>query len=340
MKEPKKILVIRAGMLGDVLMTTPLISSVRKKYPQSKIYYLVGDWSKSALQGNKDIYKLIVFDDSIIFERKLFKVIELIKRLRKERFDLCLILDKSYLWNLFAFLTRSKVRIGFNRKWEGFLNTKNVDFNGSKYELDYYLDVVRLLDIEPDKDMKISIPKEDEKFAADVFKNINFAIGIAPGGAQNPGQSFALKRWPIENYVALIKKLNKKLRYQVILFGGKDDATTAKEIEKDAKVINFAGKLSIPRTAALIKKCRLFITHDSGLMHLAAAVKTPVIALFGPTSAVRFAPKDSVVIKSHLNCAPCYDIYGNYKKCETAKCMESIDVEEVESVIHKVLKGS
>ena len=328
----KNILIIRAGMLGDVLMTTPLVHAIRKRYPQAKICYLVGDWSKEILKGNKDIDLIITFDDSIIFEKRLFKVLALIRRLRKERFDLCFILDKSYLWNIFAFLAGAKERIGFNRGKEGFLNTKNIDFSASKYELDYYLDIAKLIGIEEETDMNIELSGEDKKFAEKKIKE--GTIGIAAGGADNPGQSFTLKRWPLEKYIALIKKLNK----DTALFGGKGDIKVSKEIDNKTDATNLTGKLTIQQTAACIKRCSLFIAHDSGLMHLAAAVKTPVIALFGPTPAKRFAPKHSVVIKSHLRCSPCYDIYGNYKRCEKAKCMESISVGEVESAIHKVLK--
>lgn len=339
----QKILIIRAGMLGDVLMSTPLVSSIRKRHSKAEIHYLVGEWSKSALQGNKDIDRLVTFDDSIIFERRFFKVLGLIKRLRKERFDLCIVLDKSYLWNIFAFLTGSKTRIGFNRGWEGFLNNKNVDFDGSKYELDYYIELARLMGIKPDNDIKLIPSKSDEKFAESAIKKYHLKnkilIGIAPGGARNPGQEMAVKRWPKERYSELINKLSKNKQIAVILFGGKEDISLAGDIINKAKgsIINLTGKSTIPESAALIKRCRLFITHDSGLMHLAAAVKTPVIALFGPTPSIRFAPKGSVVIKSHLKCSPCYDMYGNYKKCEKAKCMESITVNEVESAINSIL---
>lgn len=348
-KNLKKILVIRAGMLGDVLLTTSLVKAIRKKYPKTKIYYLVGEWSKDILKDNKDINKLIAFDDTIVFKRKFFQVLNLIRTLRKERFDLCFVLDKSYLWNIFAFLCKIPFRIGFDREGEGFCNNLNVKFDGTKHELDYYLEICRLLDIkleEDREDINLAISKKDEVFATGIIKKYNLEnktiIGIAPGGAKNPGQEMTVKRWPKERYIELINRLIKNKKISVILFGGKDDVGLAQDIAKNtrANIVNLAGKSTIQESAALIKKCNLFITHDSGLMHIAAAVKIPLLVLFGPTSATRFAPKNSAVIKSHLSCAPCYDIYGNYKQCENAVCMESISTEEVESAIHKILKDS
>ncbi len=328
-----KILIIRSGAIGDVLMTTPLVKGIRKKFPKAHISYLTGRWSKGVLEGNKRIDELIVFDDDIIVRKNLFGFLDLIKKIKGKKFDLCIVLDKSYLWSLFAYFCGIPKRYGFSRNWGSFFNTKSVKFDGSKYELEYNLDVGKLLGIDAkDKKMELFLGKDDLRFADDFVKRnrLKNIIGIGAGGARNPGQDMAAKRWPKKKYAELINKLTQK--YDIILFGGPGDREINDDIAKSVKiknnVVNLTGK-SLKQSAALINKCGYFITHDSGLMHIASTTKTRLIAIFGPTQAERFAPRNAVVIKSKADCSPCYDIYGSFRKCKEHMCMESIDAGEV-----------
>jgi len=144
-ENPKKILVFRSGAIGDVLMTTPFLKSLRTRYPKAEIVYLVGNWSRSALDNNPSVDRIISFDDSILFKKKIFQLIKFRSKVVAERFDLCFILDKSYLFNIFAYLCRIPSRIGFDRKGEGFANSLSVDYSGAKCESEYYLDLIALV---------------------------------------------------------------------------------------------------------------------------------------------------------------------------------------------------
>lgn len=328
-----KILIIRSGAIGDVLMTTPLVRGIRKKFPKAHISYLTGRWSKKALEGNKNIDEIIAFDDGIIARKDLAGFLSLIRKVKGKRFDVCLILDKSYLWSLFACFCRIPKRYGFSRNFGGFINTKSVKFDGSKYELEYNLDVGKLLGIDvKGKGMELFLGKDDLRFADDFarknrLKNI---IGIGAGGARNPGQDMPVKRWPRERYAELINRLTNK--HDIILFGSQGDEeinnSILREVKAKNKIFNLTDK-TMQQSAALISKCSYFITHDSGLMHIAATTGTKLIAIFGPTSAKRFAPKNAIVVKKNLKCSPCYDIYGNFKKCKEHRCMELVKAEDV-----------
>lgn len=331
-KDLKKILIMRSGGVGDVLMSAPLVKAIRKHYKNAEITYFVGDWSKDILRDNSDIDKIFNYDDLIIIKRNIFKIFKLIKNIKKQKFDLCFNLEKSWYWSLLAFLFGIPARVGFNRKGEGFANTITVPFDGTKYELEYYLDLARLLNMKiTGNDMEIYLTKEEinkaSKFIEDNKLKNTKIIGIAPGGADNPGQKAVIKRWPLDRYIELIDNLDKK--WNVVLFGGNNDIDTCITLKKKEKrkINNTAGKFTIKESAALMKHCKLFLTHDAGLMHIAAAVKVPLIALFGPTQAERFAPKNAIVIKSKVK--PCYDIYGSFKKCRNINHMHSIDVKEV-----------
>ncbi len=332
---PHNLLIIRSGAIGDVLMTTPLVRAIREYYPKAEITYLVGEWSKGAIETNPSVDKIISFRDEIVAKKKLFGVYNLIKKIRRQKFDRCFILDKSYIWNLFAWLCKIPVRVGFDRFGEGFPNTYNVQYDGTKHEVDYYMDIAKLIGAKIYGDMEFFVPKKDEDYANRFFlKNkISNVVGIAPGGAGNPGQKLSAKRWPVGKYAELVTRLLNA--NDVLIFGGKNDMEIAKsllhslETKTDRQIIDLAGKLNLKQAAAMIKKCKLIISNDSGPMHLAVAVKTQVIGIFGPTDPNRFGPRVGKVVTSKFSCGPCYDAYGRFKKCRDYKCIEKISVDEV-----------
>jgi len=334
-ENPKKILVFRSGAIGDVLMTTPFLKSLRTRYPKAEIVYLVGNWSRSALDNNPSVDRIISFDDSILFKKKIFQLIKFRSKVVAERFDLCFILDKSYLFNIFAYLCRIPSRIGFDRKGEGFANSLSVDYSGAKCESEYYLDLIALVRGK----RRVSSPKlyptsSDKIFVQDLVVRGNLTgknlIGIAPGGAENPGQKMHLKRWPEGQYARLIKRLSASKKTMILLFGGDQDKELIDAIIKKTgreNVLNLAGRLTLHQSSLLMKKCKLFVTHDSGPLHIAATARIPIVALFGPTPAQRFAPRNAVVVRSPSKKCPCYNIYGRFT-CDV-DCMSLISVEEV-----------
>lgn len=326
----KNILVIRSGAIGDVIMSTPFLRNLRQNFPKAKISYLVGKWSKDVLRNNPNADEIISFDDDIYVKKQFFNVLKLIAKLRKRSFDLCFILDKSWIWNMFAFLIGIKKRIGFSRGREGIWNTDSVKFEGRKHEIDYNLDLLKKVKIKPvNYEPEIFSSKKDKQYASDFIDKIGNKgriIGIAPGGAINPGQDAYIKRWPKERYLELTK-----LNYNFIIFGGKEDKEIADYIISDSKNKNIYNSIgnSPQQARELMKECDIIITHDSGAMHIASTTNTKLIVLFGPTPAKRFAPLGSYVISKKGRYCPCYDIYGNFKECEEKNCMEKIKVEEV-----------
>ncbi|MDP2750788.1 MAG: lipopolysaccharide heptosyltransferase II, partial [Nanoarchaeota archaeon] len=134
----KKILFIKSGAIGDVIMTTPLIRTVRNEFPEAEIQYCTGNWSKGVLENNKNIDKIIPFEEKIIFKKNIFKLLKLAKSLSKEKFDLCFVLDWSYLAGLFAAMCApSAIRIGFNRNSEGFAHSIRVPYGDKKHDSQY-----------------------------------------------------------------------------------------------------------------------------------------------------------------------------------------------------------
>ncbi len=348
----KKILFIKSGAIGDVLMTTPLIRGVRRRFPNAEITYFVGEWSKDVLKNNKNVDKVISFPDDIIFKKKLLKLKKLSKKLSKENFDLCFVLDWSYLAGLFGYICApNAVRIGFARGKEGFAHSIGIPYGDKKHDSEYYLDMARAIsatDVDKkDVSMELFLSEPDKKFASNFVKKRKMGgkiIGIAPGGASNPGQTVLLKRWPCERYIELCSLILEKTDAKIIFFGSKDDFDAIKAVEKKVKikkererrVFDASGRCSIHESAALMKKCKVFVTNDSGAMHIAAAAGVPTISIFGPTNPVKLAPlgKKHKYLWSKINCVPCYK-NGSYAKCRHKKCMYAIKAADVFYAVKK-----
>ncbi|HII29454.1 hypothetical protein COT48_00895 [Candidatus Woesearchaeota archaeon CG08_land_8_20_14_0_20_47_9] len=362
----RTILVMRSGGLGDVVMSTPMLEQLRKLFPRVEITYLTGRASAAVL-SEPLVNDVIDFDDQIFIRKKIAPALKLASRIRKRHFDLAFMLDKHWIFGLFARLCRIPIIIGFDRHGEGFLYNLAIPFTGSKYEGQYYCDLARAVAIIKGVELEghngINYPppplavegckpilypaKKDiiwaDKTASEIRKfRLQRLIGIAPGGASNPGQEFALKRWPEERYLQLVKMLLDK-GYAVAIFGsGRADLRVSRSIigrlERNRSLVHdFTGRLSILQSTALMKHCDLFITHDSGPTHL-AATQTKTIALFGPTPSRRFAPENAIVIEKSLKCQPCYTLFGGFKKgCKRPACMRGISVEEVFDVAEGVL---
>lgn len=330
----KKFLIMRIGAIGDVIMTTPIIKAIKKKYPSSHVTYIVGRWSSEVLKHNPDIDLLWIVNEEMFFNKDTKKLANLIKELRKEDFDYGIILDKSWFFNLFLFLCRVKNRYGFSREHHlinKILLSKQVRFLGKKKEYEYYSDILytslglkyRYSDMAlyPTKKEKSVINKYMESF------NGKF-IGIAPGGAINPGQKALQKRWPKKYYSKLVNHLLLE-KNKVFILGGDGDKhyNRFSEFEDHKNYYNLTGAFNIRQMYYLLKKyCCAFISHDSGPIHLAAAAKVrKIIALFGPTPPERFAPENSIILKSKIPSS--YTILGEFKSNKGG--METIKVEEV-----------
>ncbi|MBI4092920.1 MAG: glycosyltransferase family 9 protein [Candidatus Kerfeldbacteria bacterium] len=295
---PKKILIIRSAGIGDVLMSTPLIRNLKDTFPQAEIVYVVGAWSRGVLEGNPYISKIIDFPDEVIWKKRWFEIGRLIREIRRQRADLGFVLERHFLAGVFAFLCGIKFRIGLDRRGEGFANNRNVTYGPVRHEVEYYLDLLRsVIDRPYNNQLEVFPSDEDRGVARSLLKRFKIdtdrRIGIMVGGAENPGQAAYLKRWPLDHYRSLIRKLITASRDVVIvLFGARSDRPLNEQLitKGNDRVFNAAGDLTVLQSVTLMATCNLFITHDSGPMHMAAASGVPVISIFGPTHPKRYAP--------------------------------------------------
>jgi heptosyltransferase-2 len=364
----KKILIIKAGAIGDVIFTTPFVAKLKEIFKDAEIDYFVGKWSKDPIINNPAINRVIFVDDNLFFGKGVRNKLALLRARRpliKEKYDLVFVLDKTPLASWFA-RPIAKTRIGFARPHEPGLigkllpnmNTYNVQYRGVQHEILYYLDLLAPFGFtHENRDLKKDLlfrPKlypdsKEEKHVDSYLKKTKFFeisqangkewIAICPAGGKNPGQTNAVndyRLWPFGNYVKAAETLSE--RYNILLYGSPSEkesnttfAISVKKNNAQAEIIDCTGEFNIRETSYLLKNVAFAITNDSGPLHIASTA-TKTVSIFGATDPVRFAPfwEGNTVVAGKLSCSPCYDIYGRYDpKCLERKCMNSVQPKDV-----------
>jgi lipopolysaccharide heptosyltransferase II len=338
----ENILIIKIGAIGDVILSVPSVRAIRAKYPDAVIKVLVGLEARQVFKGCPYIDETIVCDLKGR-DRSYKNFIRLAARLKRNHFDIVIDLQNNKRSHLLSFLSFAPLRYGYdNGKLSFLLNKKVEDEKGHIDPVSHQFRTLKLAGVRSnDKKLELWPQDEEEEWAENFMKN-NWIdarnqrlVGINPGASKR----WSSKNWPIQSVSALCDELAKKYNTRVVVTGTKADIEDANKIKSLAKCkpIVASGKTDILQLAALIKRCSVFITTDSATMHVASAVKTPFVALFGPTEPGRHVPISAKydVIRTEINCSPCYKsscIKGN-------ECMKRISVEEVVDSIKKYIKS-
>lgn len=342
----RNILTISTTGIGNLILYTPALRALRRDFPESHITLLVANKAAAnLLDGCKELDETIIINKN---KNGIFNWFNILRQIRRKRFDLVVtsFLDKSFKVALFAWLTGARYRVGYENKVYGWLYTHQAPVTERKHEIEYNLDLVRAIGlivrrVNEKAPFIYTTPLEEELAKDFLIKNQvahkDLLIGIHPGSGLAIGSA---KRWPREKFAKLCDLILSVPRTKVVVFGGPEERYAAEEMAKfmRKKPVIVAGDTDIRTTAALIKRCALFISNDSGLMHLATAVKTPVLAIFGPTLWWKNYPwgKNNLVVRKEMACSPCY----NYQQiqCKTLKCLDMIKVEEVWQKVKDFLK--
>jgi len=338
--ENLKILVIKLSAVGDVLLITPSLKALREKYPLAKIVCLVGKEARQILQSCPYADELIVYDPQQKHKR-WWKLWKLGKVLRQHNFDKVIDFQNNRKSHLLSFLSFCPERYGYrNKKWGFLLSCGIKDDQGPMPAVEHQFRILDEIGVSlsgiPELQMWPS--KEDSRYVQEVLDSFWIAPSTRLVGVNiSASARWLTKNWPIV-YIAKLCDLLAVKNVRVFLTGLEKDKETAQKILKSAKSkpIDLTGKTNILQLAALIKKASVFVTPDSASMHVAAAMKTPFVALFGPTDPFRHLPPSSrhKVIYLKSDCAPCYQGQCAIK---THLCMENITPEQVLSDVESFL---
>jgi heptosyltransferase-2 len=338
-----KILIIMMGGIGNMIFLTPALKALRQACPSAKIHFLFGPYgAEKAIEGSNLIDERTIVDP--VKQKGIADTIRLIQKLREEKFSLSISSTginplKSGLLCYFAGI---KYRLGEKMKGKGFFYNLKTSFDRNSHEVESNISLIKKLGIEvKDKSLYIHMSADDKNFARETFAYYDLegklVIGIHPGsGIHQAG----FKRWPKERFARVADSIMDNYNASVILFGGTEEIELANDIKALMKSnpLIMTGKTTLNEAAAMIAKCGLFISNDSGLLHVACAANTPAVAIFGPTNYKKTGPysDSSIIVRKELDCSPCYT--GEEIKCKPLDCLMHIKVEDVLKEVENMLK--
>jgi len=339
----KKILIRGTNWIGDAVMTLPAVASIRATYPEARLAVLAKPWVADIYGLFSDIDEIILFESRFDSPSGVFR---LAGKLKNENFDAAILLQNAIEAAIIALAARIPLRAGYDSDARGLLLTHSVKRTKAVKQVHqtlYYLEMVKALGCVPvsgDLRLKDRIdPAEARKTAGKFIPGKkDLLVGMAPGATYG-----AAKRWFPDRFAKVADKLADHFPARIIALGGRNDVATAREIAQaaSAPLINLAGKTTLREAIHLIAQCDLFISNDSGLMHIAGALNIPTLAIFGSTNPITTGPLGdrSVIIRKAVSCSPCLK-----ETCpKDFRCMALISVDEVFDEARKLLsekKGS
>ena len=338
--KPRRILVVKLDHLGDVLLATSVFSNLRCVYPHAQIHALVGSIGALVLRNHPDVNKIIQYDARFFCRSgrpmQLRDASQLFRSLRLKKYDLLIDLRGDWLTVIFALFKGAYYRIDLaslqaENKLGHFAFT-------SSHEAERNLDVLRTARIP----ISLKTPafyntRADQRWTEDFLSNANI-VKDRPLIAIHPGSPIRLKRWRAERFAAVADWLITHKEAQILFVGVKSESSVIAGVQKQMhrEAITVAGKTNLSQLAEILRRCDLFIGNDSGPMHLAAAIGTQTIGLYGPGNPARFGPvgAHSCTIRRMPNCPPCM---GTSCKFGGEGCMKEIGVDEVIRLAEQLL---
>ncbi len=326
------ILVIKISATGDVVLVTASLKALREKYPQARIYCLVGKESRKVLQNCPYLDGLVI-DDTRQKNKGWFRAIRLSHRLRKYRFDKVIDFQNSRKSHLLAFLSFPRESYGYdNGKWSKLLTNPLKEYRNDIPAVDHQFQLLQAMGITLPRELSLELwpSDKDRKYVQELLDtewlgNVTRIVGINIAASQK----WQTKNWPVEHIARLCDLLAGKA-IRVLITGMEKDRPFVDQLlaRTKSKPAVFVGRTDILQLAALIGRCKVYITPDSAPLHVAAAMRTPLVAFFGPTDSRRHQPpaKNMIILEKKPACAPCYS-----PRCliMTHVCMREITPEEV-----------
>ncbi|MFC1513936.1 glycosyltransferase family 9 protein [candidate division KSB1 bacterium] len=318
----ERILIIGSIGIGNLLLFSSTLRRIKLLFPNSKIDVIVLKQSFIPLYQSEDaVNEILVLD--VDRTKSIGQKIEFIIKLRRNKYQLCVTTFPANRaeYNVLAFLSGAKWRLAHKYELKrvkslSFLQNLKIPVDNGKHDLEQNFNLLKVFNTEiSDEDKKIymNIPKEAEIIAEEFIEKNDLKdsllVGMHPGSSAERGMD--LKRWPAEYFAEICSWLKSKYDAEVLLFGGPEELDLRIDIrersETDPLIVE---GLSLLESAGLIRKCSLFLTNDSGLMHISVAMGTKAVSVFGPSDPGRTAPygKDHKVVRTNIHCSPCWSI--------------------------------
>lgn len=338
----RRVLIVQPYGIGDLLFVTPVMRALRLIPTVEKVDLLLGSRTKIVVENNPHIDEIFQIDKDLFHQQSLLKnwkdMAGLGLQLKKNQYDL--LLDYSLrgeyaFWG--QFFLGIPIRAGFAYKNRAFFHNRRLSLAGGyrdRHVIDYVCDLAE----------KAGVPVKDrfvEFYLSDKDRKENQVSGsylvVSPGGGESWGKDAHFKQWPVRFFAQSIEKLKSEIEFEkVLILGSQNEQKLGEELSQLLSIPseNLAGKLSLTQSAALIEKAKLFIGNDGGLVHLAHALRTPVIAFYGPVNPKVYGPyphsdRAIAVFKDGLECRPCYQNFRYNSACIGRECLQQLLPDDV-----------
>lgn len=342
------ILLVKLSSIGDVVHTLPSLAALRKRYPEACITWVVEEESLDIIQGNPQIDRILVSGRKRWARRlrngrhigeTLWEIRRFLRDLRDRPYDVVIDFMGLFKSALLVFASRGRRKLGYDSMQEmsGLFYNERIPEDMGKHAVDRYLDFVRHLGAEtPEPEFFLDIP-EDSANNADAMLKESGVDPEFPFVVLSP-MSYAgeTRLWEDDRFALLGDQIQRELSRPVVITGHETGGRIARiAASMETKALNLENRTTLKELAHLYRRAAVVVTPDSGPMHIAAAVGTPVVALFGASEPARTGPygRNHTVIRAGLSCSPCFQ-----KTCETRQCMKDIQVETVLDAVRKYVE--
>jgi lipopolysaccharide heptosyltransferase II len=347
----REILIIRTAYVGDVIMTLPILRPLKEIYPEAKITFLTNAAAAEMLEGHPDIQKVLSYDAFWFYSanpgQAIKDYVRVLKALRRQNYDLVIearadIRDIAFL----MYASKSKCRVSYRTGGGGYLLSQTVPYLETKHRVEYHLDIVRFLGWRGKEiEWGVCPTQQAAKAANDILSSkgigsSDFVVGIHPGGRKE------LKCWSGERYAEVADAIRKRCNGKIVFTGSSGERAMIEGIivgmagmagtKNDA--VNLAGETNLQVLASLVKRYDLFICNDSAPLHIASAMKTPTVAIFGPSKSRETGPYGNLhkVVEKNFPCRlECDESRCNFRNYN--QCMRDISPADVVDAVSSLL---
>jgi heptosyltransferase-2 len=328
-----RILIRATNWVGDAVMSMPAFEAVRENFPHSHVTVLARPWVVPLYESHPAVNEVIPYKRGYGYRKDSWEFLRVIRLLRTLHFDMAVLFQNAFEAALIARLAGIRIRVGYNTDGRGMLLSHSV-VRGKEvlkvHQVEYYLTLLRALGWEAQtRDPALraspeSIARARALLLSKGIEDHDLLVGLSPGAAYGPA-----KRWPVERFAAIGDRAIREWGAKVAVLGTEKEKALGETLISSTTrgAVNLCGMTGLGDAMALIQRCQVFVSNDSGLMHVSAALKVPTVAVFGSTNCVATGPrgKNARVVKKDMDCSPCFK-----PECPAGyRCLLAVQSDEV-----------